>query len=110
MGAEGDFAAQAVAYMRVYAICSPITTIVFAMDNFLRICGIIRGSMLFKYSDVGAERRAGIYFPRRSGLGHLGSRAGHLFRYAGLRSDRADAVSAREKPFCASAVPVSTGG
>lgn len=45
MGAEGDFAAQAVAYMRVYAICSPITTIVFAMDNFLRICGIIRGSM-----------------------------------------------------------------
>lgn len=45
MGAEGEFAAQAVQYMRVYAVCSPITTIVFAMDNFLRICGIIRGSM-----------------------------------------------------------------
>ena len=25
--------------------CSPVTTIVFAMDNYLRICGQIRGSM-----------------------------------------------------------------
>ena len=31
--------------MQVYALCSPVTTIVFAMDNFLRICGFIRGSM-----------------------------------------------------------------
>ena len=45
MGAEGEFANLAVQYIRVYAICSPVTTIVFAMDNFLRICGIIRGSM-----------------------------------------------------------------
>ena len=45
MGAEGEFAKLAVQYMRVYAICSPATTIVFAMDNFLRICGFIRGSM-----------------------------------------------------------------
>ncbi len=45
MGAEGVFAEQAVMYIRVYALCSPVTTIVFAMDNFLRICGIIRGSM-----------------------------------------------------------------
>lgn len=45
MGAEGEFAALAVQYIRVYAICSPFTTIVFAMDNFLRICGYIRGSM-----------------------------------------------------------------
>lgn len=45
MGAEGEFASLAVQYMRVYALCSPVTTIVFAMDNFLRICGIIRGSM-----------------------------------------------------------------
>ena len=42
MGAEGEFADFAVQYIRVYAISSPITTIVFAMDNFLRICGIIR--------------------------------------------------------------------
>lgn len=45
MGAEGEFADLAVQYIRVYALCSPVTTIVFAMDNFLRICGIIRGSM-----------------------------------------------------------------
>ena len=45
MGAEGEFARMAVQYLRVYALCSPVTTIVFAMDNFLRICGIIRGSM-----------------------------------------------------------------
>ena len=45
MGADGEFASFAVQYLRVYAICSPVTTIVFAMDNYLRICGQIRGSM-----------------------------------------------------------------
>ena len=45
MGAEGDFARFAVQYLRVYALCSPVTTIVFAMDNYLRICGMIRASM-----------------------------------------------------------------
>lgn len=45
MGAEGEFADLAVQYLRVYAICSPVTTIIFAMDNFWRICGFVRGSM-----------------------------------------------------------------
>lgn len=45
MGATGDFAALAVQYIRVYALCSPVTTIIFALDNYLRICGYIRGSM-----------------------------------------------------------------
>ena len=45
MGAEGVLLAEAVSYMRVYALCSPVTTIVFAMDNYLRICGKIRFSM-----------------------------------------------------------------
>ena len=40
MGAEGEFAALAVQYIRVYAICSPFTTIVFAMDNFCVSAGI----------------------------------------------------------------------
>ena len=31
--------------VRIYAVCSPGTTIVFALDNYLRICGYIRGSM-----------------------------------------------------------------
>ena len=45
MGAEGAFAEYAVQYLRVYAICSPVTTIVFAMDNYLRICGKVGVSM-----------------------------------------------------------------
>lgn len=45
LGAEGELAELAVQYMRVYALCSPVTTIVFAMDNYLRICGKIRKSM-----------------------------------------------------------------
>jgi putative MATE family efflux protein len=45
MGAKGQFARLAVEYLRVYALCSPVTTIVFAADNYLRICGYIRGSM-----------------------------------------------------------------
>ena len=45
MGAEGEFADQAVQYLRVYALSSPVTTIVFATDNFLRISGMIRSSM-----------------------------------------------------------------
>ncbi len=44
LGAEGELAHMAVQYMRVYAICSPVTTIVFAMDNYLRICGQIKRS------------------------------------------------------------------
>ena len=45
MGAEGEYAALAVQYLQVYALCSPVTTIIFAVDNYLRICGKIRGSM-----------------------------------------------------------------
>ncbi len=46
MGAQGTFADLATQYLRVYALCSPATTILFALDNYLRICGFIRGSML----------------------------------------------------------------
>lgn len=45
LGADGQLAEYAVQYLRVYALCSPITTIIFAVDNFLRICGMIRGSL-----------------------------------------------------------------
>lgn len=45
MGADGEFAAMAVEYLRVYALLSPLTTCMFAMDNFLRISGFIRGSL-----------------------------------------------------------------
>ena len=45
MGAEGIFAEYAVQYLRVYALCSQLTTIVYATDNYLRICGKIKSSM-----------------------------------------------------------------
>lgn len=45
LGARGTTALLAARYLRVYAVCSPVTTIVFAMDNYLRICGKIRFSM-----------------------------------------------------------------
>lgn len=44
-GADGLLADYAVQYLRVYAACSPICTIVFAADNYLRICGKIKTSM-----------------------------------------------------------------
>ena len=78
MGAEGEFAALAVQYLRVYALCSPVTTIVFAADNYLRICGYIRGSMMLNILMSCAERCAGISVSGRAGLGHLGRGAGHL--------------------------------
>ncbi len=45
MGAEGELAALAVKYVRVYALLSPVTTVVFATDNYLRISGFVKGSM-----------------------------------------------------------------
>jgi len=45
MGANDELADLAVHYIRVYAVCSPFTTIIFAVDNFLRICGRIKSSM-----------------------------------------------------------------
>ncbi len=45
MGAEGELLDYAVDYVRVYAVFSPITPLMFAMDNFLRISGKIKTSM-----------------------------------------------------------------
>ena len=46
MGAEDYVAEQAVLYLRIFAVTNPFTALVFAMDNFLRISGFVRGSML----------------------------------------------------------------
>lgn len=45
-GATGQLAADATTFLRVYAIGAPVTSLMFAVDNFLRICGKIRGSLL----------------------------------------------------------------
>ena len=46
MGAEAHVAELAVTYLRIAAAAGPFVTLVFAMDNFLRISGFVRGSML----------------------------------------------------------------
>lgn len=45
MGATGALADVAVEYIRVYALCSPVIMIFFAVDNYLRICGKNKYSM-----------------------------------------------------------------
>ena len=45
MGAEGSLLWLATQYIRVYAVSSPITGMMYAMDNYLRICGQIKTSM-----------------------------------------------------------------
>jgi len=45
MGAEGDVVRTSVKYIRTFAVCSPISTLFFSMDNYLRISGYIKLSM-----------------------------------------------------------------
>ena len=46
MGADDPLISMASQYLRVYAACSPFITILFAVDNYLRICGKVRYSMM----------------------------------------------------------------
>lgn len=46
MGADGELLTTSVKYLRAYALCGPLTTIFFAMDNYLRICGYVKTSMI----------------------------------------------------------------
>ena len=45
LGATGELARQSIKYLRVYSLFSPLTTCIFAVDNYLRICGKIKFSM-----------------------------------------------------------------
>ncbi len=45
MGAEGELAELSIRYVRVYALMGPLSTIVFAFDNYLRISGFVKESM-----------------------------------------------------------------
>lgn len=45
MGADDVLLDTAVRYLQTYALCGPISTIFFAMDNYLRICGFVKTSM-----------------------------------------------------------------
>ncbi len=46
LGAEGELAEFAASYVRVYALLGPVSTLLFAMDNYLRISGFVKGSMV----------------------------------------------------------------
>lgn len=46
VGADGELARLGVNYIRVYAIFSPFITMVFALDNYLRISGRLKTSMV----------------------------------------------------------------
>lgn len=46
MGADEQIVQMSAQYLRVYAACAPFTTIMFAVDNYLRICGKVRYSLL----------------------------------------------------------------
>ena len=46
IGAEGELLALGTEYMQTYILFMPLTALVFAMDNYLRICGHFKMSML----------------------------------------------------------------
>jgi len=45
MGASDELLNTSVRYLRTVALCSPLSTIFFAMDNYLRISGYVKTSM-----------------------------------------------------------------
>lgn len=46
MGANDALLDTSVRYLRTYALCGPLSTIFFAMDNYLRISGYVKTSMV----------------------------------------------------------------
>ena len=46
MGADGALLETSVRYLRTVALCSPLAPIFFAMDNYLRISGYVKTSMV----------------------------------------------------------------
>ena len=53
LGAEDELARMAADYLKVYALCSPVTTITFAVDNYLRLCGKNKLSMCLNLLNYG---------------------------------------------------------
>ena len=46
MGATDVLLETSMRYLRTFALCGPLTTLFFAMDNFLRISGYVKSSMV----------------------------------------------------------------
>ena len=46
MGADGILLETSMRYLRTFSLCGPLTTLFFAMDNYLRISGYVKSSMV----------------------------------------------------------------
>ncbi len=115
MGAEGKFAGQAVQYLRVYAVCSPVTTIVFARGQLSAHLRLYPGQYVHEYSDVPSVRTAGNSFSGRIWMGRVGSGACRMYRHVYLRADcsypvfpRKSAAALLPSPFSPADVPPDT--
>lgn len=73
MGAEDRVAALAVQYLRIAAALGPLANLVFAMDNYLRISGFVKGSMLLNILMSGLQISALILLVAVWRLGLVGS-------------------------------------
>jgi putative MATE family efflux protein len=63
MGANDVLLDNCVRYIRTFALCSPLTTVFFAMDNYLRISGYVRYSMVINVlSNFGTIALMALFF------------------------------------------------
>ena len=76
MGADGELLDMAVKYVRIYAVFSPVTPLMFALDNYLRISCRMKTSMtlniLFGVLTIGLELLLILVFP----MGIIGAALG----------------------------------
>lgn len=73
MGAEGQVVELAAKYLRIAATLGPLANLVFAMDNFLRISGFVKGSMLLNLLMSGLQIAFLVLFVAVWQLGLIGS-------------------------------------
>lgn len=78
MGATGKLAEDAVIFLRVYAVGAPVTSMMFAIDNFLRICGKIRGSLALNVFMAVLGAICEYSLVRYANLGVLGAALGYV--------------------------------
>ena len=77
-GASGQLAEDATTFLRVYAIGAPVTSMMFAVDNFLRICGKIRGSLALNVFMAILGAIIEFSLVRYAGLGVFGAALGYV--------------------------------
>jgi Na+-driven multidrug efflux pump len=80
--ATGPLADDAVIFLRVYAAGAPITSLMFALDNFLRICGKIRGSLMLNVFMAILGAIIEFSLVRFAGLGVMGAALGYCLALA----------------------------